>query len=126
MANEVKKLGQQHEGVTIEIALATTKEGKQILVAGINTGARGGFNAKQLAKLKEWGVNVAPQYSKEMKRKAPHAEENIASFLQEIGASGVRWSKAIVGKIKAGGSSYVCDVCKSVIKSVGGRVEDIR
>jgi len=126
MANKVKQLGRQKRGVTIEIALATTKEGKQILVAGINTGARKGFNAKQLEQLKEWGVNVAPQYLKEMKKMAPHAEENIASFLKEIGANGVRWSKAVVGEVKAGGSSYVCEVCKSVIRSVGGRVEDIR
>ena len=69
---------------------------------------------------------MAPRYLKEMKDMAPHAEENIAAFLQEIGAKGVRWSRASVGEVKAGESSYVYDVCKSVIRSVGGHIEDIR
>ena len=68
---------------------------------------------------------MAPRYLKEMKDMVPHAEENIAAFLQEIGVKGVRWSRAIVRELKAGGSPYVCDVCKSVIRSVGGHIEDI-
>ncbi|KAF2279528.1 SpvB-domain-containing protein [Westerdykella ornata] len=133
MANEIKKLGQL-KGVTIEIALVTLrktsalgKKGQQILVAGINSGFEAGFNAKQLAKLKEWGINVAPQYAKEMKalgEGAPHAEANIVSYMKEIGARGVRWSNAVVGKPKWYRASDVCDDCRAIIEGVGGRIEE--
>jgi len=122
MANWLKGLGDQTEGVTIEVVLARAKGGKEILVAGINSSAEP-FNEAQLAQLKAWGVKVAPQQTTGMER-APHAEENIAAFLQSIGATGLRWSRGIVGAIKPGGSSYVCETCKNVIRLVGGRVEE--
>jgi RHS repeat-associated protein len=122
MANKIKGLGDQAKGVTIEIVLARTKEGKEILVAGINSSNKG-FNKAQLAQLKAWGVNVAPQIAKGTP-KGPHAEQNIAAFLEKFGAVGVRWSKAIVGAIKPGGSSYVCKGCQDVIKRAGGRIEE--
>ncbi len=121
LANKIKRLG-QGRGATVEIALATTKDGKEILVAGINSGSRG-FNKAQLKQLKEWGVTVAPRLLAGMK-KGPHAEENIAAYLDSIGAKGVRWSKAVVGKLKnSGSSSYVCHVCEAIIKRVGGTIE---
>jgi hypothetical protein len=125
MANKLKGLGDQAKGVTIEIVLARTKDGKEILVAGINSGAKGGFNKAQLALLEAWGVNVAPQQALGMKH-SPHAEENIAAFLQALGARGLRWSRGVVGAIKPGGSSYVCQACQKVIRLVGGRVEQPR
>ena len=120
LANKIKGLG-QGKGATVEIVLATTKDGKQILVAGINSGSKG-LNATQLKQLEEWGVNVAPEIAKGMKG-APHAEENIAAYLSSIGARGERWSKAVVGSLKPSGSSYVCQPCQEMIKRVGGRVE---
>jgi hypothetical protein len=120
LANQVKGLG-QGRGATVEIALARTRDGKEILVAGINSGSKG-LNAAQLRQLEEWGVNVAPEIAKGMKG-APHAEENIAAYLHSIGARGVRWSRAVVGELKPSGSSYVCQACQSVIRSIGGRVE---
>ena len=123
LANKIKGLGQM-KGATVEIALAKTKEGQEILVAGINSGSKG-FNPKQLNQLKEWGINVAPQLLKGIKN-APHAEENIAAFLHGIGATGIRWSQSVVGKWKPGGSSYVCYNCKNMIKLVGGKVEKIQ
>lgn len=108
MANKIKGLGTS-KGVTIEIALARTKDGREILVAGINSGANP-FNKAQLAQMAAWGINVAPQAAKGMKL-GPHAEENIAAFLQLIEGTGVRWSKAVVGVVKPGGSSYVCGPC---------------
>ena len=120
LANKVKGLG-QGKGATVEIVLAKTKDGKQILVAGINSGSKG-LNAAQLKQLEEWGINVAPEIAKGMKG-APHAEENIAAFLSGIGARGERWSQAVVGSLKPSGSSYVCQPCQEMIKRVGGRVE---
>lgn len=122
LANKIKGLG-QGKGATVQIALAITKKGKQILVAGINSGSKG-LNTVQLKQLEEWGVNIAPLIKRGMKG-APHAEENIAAFLDSIGARGVRWSKAVVGSLKPSGSSYVCGPCREVIKRVGGRIEDI-
>ncbi|MFI5915060.1 SpvB/TcaC N-terminal domain-containing protein [Dactylosporangium sp. NPDC051541] len=121
LANEIKGLG-QGKGATVEIVLAKTKDGQQILVAGINSGSKGGLNAAQRAQLKKWGVNIAPRAAKGMKG-APHAEENIAAYLSGIKARGVRWSKAVVGKHKPGGSSYVCRACRKIIKDIGGRIE---
>jgi hypothetical protein len=109
----------------VEIALAKTKEGKKILVAGINSGSDS-FTTAQLAKLKEWGVNVAPETLKGAMKDlgAPHAEANISAFLQSIGARGLRWSKAVVGEWKPNGvNSYVCPDCKSIIRSAGGTIE---
>jgi hypothetical protein len=121
LANEIKELG-QGKGATVEIALATTKDGKEILVAGINSGSKG-LTAAQMEQLEKWGVNIAPEFAKGMKR-APHAEENIAGFLESIGARGERWSKAVVGELKPSGSSYVCYVCRAIIKRAGGQVEE--
>ncbi len=121
MANQIKGLG-QGRGATVEIALAS-KDGKQILVAAINSGAKAGLNAAQLEQLRKWGVNIAPQVVKGMEG-APHAEENIAAYLTAIGARAVRWSQAVVGEWQAGRpSSYVCRACRSIIRSVGGRIE---
>jgi hypothetical protein len=121
LANEIKGLG-QGKGATVEIALATTKDGKQILVAGINSGSKG-LNEAQKKQLEKWGVNIAPDILKGMEG-APHAEENIAAYLDSIGARGKRWSKAVVGELKPSGSSYVCYVCEAIIKRVGGQVEE--
>jgi hypothetical protein len=108
--------------------LAVTREGRRILVAGINSGSRGGFNAAQLQRLREWGVNIAPQELRgEMGRGMEfHAEENIATYLQQIGARAERWSRAVVGEQRPSGSSYVCPRCQGLIgiRSVGGRVEE--
>jgi hypothetical protein len=123
LANKVKGLG-QGKGATVEIVLARTKDGKQILVAGINSGSKG-LNASQLKQLKEWGVNIAPEIAKGMKG-APHAEENIAAYLSSIGARGERWSQSVVGALKPNGSSYVCNVCKAMIDRVGGRIEELQ
>ena len=127
MANEVKALGQQR-GATVEIVLAKLPNGRQILVAGINSGSRGWTKA-QRAQLAAWGVNIAPDsIPKAQLNKADggalHAEENMGAFLQKIGARGERWSKAVVGETKPGGSSYVCKGCQGIIASVGGRVEE--
>lgn len=121
LANKIKGLGQS-KGATVEIVLAKTKDGRQILVAGINSGAKKGLNSAQLAQLEEWGVNVAPQVAKGMEN-SPHAEQNIAAYLTSVNSRGVRWSKSVVGELKPSGSSYVCDVCRDVIKLAGGRVE---
>lgn len=124
LANRIKGLG-QGRGATVEIALAKTKDGKEIkeiLVAGINSGAKG-LNDAQRLQLEQWGINIAPEIAKGMEG-APHAEENIAAYLIQIGATGVRWSKAVVGEWRPGGGSYVCGVCREMIKRVGGRIEN--
>jgi RHS repeat-associated protein len=116
LANKIKGLG-QGKGATVEIALARTKDDKEILVAGINSGAKE-LNEAQLNQLKEWGINVAPQTA--IGKGGPHAEQNIGAFLHQIGARGVRWSKAVVGAWKPTGSSYHCEGCKDMIDLVGG------
>lgn len=127
MANKIKALGQQ-EGATVEIVLAKMPNGDAVLVAGINTGAKGWTRA-QRDQLEALGVNIAPdsipkgQLTRE-NGGAPHAEENMGAFLKQIGARGERWSKAVVGKVKPGGSSYVCKACQGVISSSGGHVEE--
>lgn len=126
LANKIKGLG-QGRGATVEIVLATTKDGKQILVAGINSGAKKGLNAAQLKQLEDWGVNVAPSlYTGKMdKGQALHAEENIAAYLSQIGARAQRWSKAVVGAWNPSGKrSYVCPTCKRIINRIGGQIEN--
>ncbi|MFZ4657597.1 MAG: SpvB/TcaC N-terminal domain-containing protein [Caldilineaceae bacterium] len=119
LANRIKGMGQM-EGATVEIALARMKDGRRIFVAGLNSSAR--WSQTQLDELKRLGINVAPQQATDMGKKeggAPHAEENIAGYLQEHRAKGERWSRAVVGKR----GSYVCNACESIVRSVGGVVE---
>lgn len=126
MANRVKGLGQQG-GATVEIALAKLSGDRRILVAGLNSSAKK-LNAEQLDLLRQWQVNIAPNSGSGMTLKeggAPHAEQNIAAYLQSVRARGERWSRAVVGAVKpSGNSSYVCDACKEMIKMAGGRVEE--
>ncbi len=117
LANSVKRLGQMR-GATVEVALARLPDGTRILIAGLNSSAR--WTTEQLAELQRLGVNVAPQVTRGMEEAAPHAEENIAAFMIEIGARGERWSRAVVGA----GGSYVCGACQSIVRSVGGVVEE--
>lgn len=118
----------RHRGVTVEIAQAETTTGgakSTIFVAGINSSARG-FTDEQLELLKTWSVRVAPCTAPGMK-KGPHAEENIAAYLQSIGARCVRWSHAVVGAhidTARGSRSYVCHACQAMIQRVGGAIED--
>jgi hypothetical protein len=120
LANQVKRLGQM-SGAVVQIVLAITKDGKRILVAGINSGSKG-FTAAQLALLKSWGVNIAPETLKGMEE-SPHAEENIAAYLQSIRARPLKWSKAVVGEVKAESKSYICSKCRSLIRLMGGETE---
>jgi hypothetical protein len=117
LANRIKKLG-QFAGTTVEIALAETTDGRQVLVAGINSGSNG-FNASQLKQLEDWGINVSPEWAKKMKR-GPHAEENMAAYMDATALRGLRRSRAVVGKLRASGNSYVCSACQMMIKKVGG------
>lgn len=126
-ANLVKGRGQQR-GATVEIAQAETGAAgtaATLFVAGINSSARR-FRAEQLALLKTWNVRVAPCIAPGMKQ-GPHAEENIAAYLESIGARGVRWSHAVVGAhidTARGSRSYVCHACRAMIERVGGAIED--
>jgi RHS repeat-associated protein len=115
LANRIKGLGQMR-GATVEIVAARLADGRQILVAGINSGAR--WTRAQLAELQRLGIEVAPQVARGMRR-GPHAEENIAAHLQSIGARGERWSRAVVGE----GGSYVCGPCQAIIRRAGGAIE---
>ncbi|MFS8979722.1 hypothetical protein PO002_35505 [Cupriavidus necator] len=119
LANQIKGLGQT-EGATVEITQATLRNGESVFVGGINSSAS--WSKAQLDELKRLGIRVAPQTVSDMTREdggAPHAEENIASYLRDNRARGVRWSRAVVGKE----GSYVCGACKYVIKSSGGYIE---
>ena len=126
-ANVVKGRGQQR-GATVTIAQAEEKHGaemRRFYVAGINSGSRG-FTDKQLELLTTWNVRIAPCVAKGMK-KGPHAEENIAAYLSEIRAKGLRWSHAVVGAhidTARGSRSYVCQACRSMVALVGGAIED--
>lgn len=127
MANEIKALGQK-KGATVQVVLAKLPDGGEVLVAGINTGASGWTRA-QRDQLGALGINIAPDAVPKGQLKldnggAPHAEENMGAFLKKIGARGERWSKAVVGEVKPGGSSYVCKVCQGIVSSAGGHVEE--
>lgn len=126
-ANVVKGRGQQR-GATVTIAQAEETHGAKVrrfYVAGINSGSRG-FTKDQLELLATWNVRIAPCIAKGMK-KGPHAEENIAAYLSEIRARGLRWSHAVVGAhidTARGSRSYVCHACRSMVALVGGVIED--
>jgi RHS repeat-associated protein len=119
LANRIHGMGQR-SGATVEIAQAITSDGRTIFVAGTNSSA--GWSAEQLAELERLGIEAAPINASSMTRGeggAPHAEENIAAFLDSIGARGVRWSRAVVGE----GGAYVCRSCQSIIRRIGGYIE---
>ena len=126
-ANVIKGKGQQR-GATVTIAHAAEAHGNDVrrfYVAGINSGSRG-FTEEQLELLHCWNVRIAPCIAKGMK-KGPHAEENIAAYLSEIRARGLRWSHAVVGAhidTARGSRSYVCQACRSMVALVGGVIED--
>ena len=89
-------------------------------MAGINSSAS--WTKAQLDWAKERGIIIAPKEATSMTRQeggAPHAEQNIAAYLKKVDATGLRWSHAVVGKE----GSYVCYVCRSIIKQVGGYIE---
>ncbi|MFZ6008965.1 MAG: hypothetical protein ACOYXT_01360, partial [Bacteroidota bacterium] len=117
LANRIKGLGQM-SGATVEIALVRLANGRQIMVAGINSSAR--WTARQLAELKRLGIEVAPQVLKGMKN-APHAEENIAAHVASMGGRAERWSRGVVGNGSRG--SYVCTNCQNMVQRIGGVIE---
>jgi RHS repeat-associated protein len=116
LANRVKGMGQMG-GATVEIALARLSDGSRVMVAGINSSAT--WTAEQLAELARLGIEVAPQAARRMRR-APHAEENIAAHISSLGGRGERWSRAVVGR----GGSYVCHACQSMVRTIGGVIEE--
>ena len=125
-ANRVKRLGQQ-QGATVEIAMIQRGEDIQF-IAGINSGAC--WTPEQLALLQSWDVSVVPtNFRGQMTLRdggALHAEENMAIYIASIGARGLRWSRAVVGAhfdTKSGSRSYVCRMCRELVKSVGGVIE---
>lgn len=127
-ANQIKKLGDRLEGVTIELVQVQVDE-VFFFVAGINSS--GTWNVAQRALLKSWNVTVVePKFRGKLTLKdhggALHAEENMAAYIQSIGGRGVRWSRAVVGACfatKSGSRSYVCHRCRAIVGSVGGRIE---
>ena len=125
-ANQVKRLGRQ-AGATVQIVQAQ-EGGRVFFLAGINSSAR--WSEKQLALLASWGVAVAPtnfpgKITLELGGDL-HAEENMAMYLDSIGAKGLRWSRAVVGAhydTKSGSRSYVCANCRALVQRVGGAIE---
>jgi len=125
-ANRVKRLGQQ-QGATVEIAMI--QDGQTVrFIAGINSGAT--WTQPQLALLQSWNVDVVPtNFRGRMTLRdggALHAEENMAIYIDAIGARGLRWSRAVVGAhldTKSGSRSYVCQMCRALVKQVGGEIE---
>ena len=125
-ANRVKRLGQQR-GATVEIAMIQVGDETQF-IAGINSGAA--WTPAQLALLRSWNITVVPTNLRGHKTLrdggALHAEENMAIYIASIGARGLRWSRAVVGAhfdTKSGSRSYVCQMCRELVKSVGGAIE---
>ncbi len=50
----------------------------------------------------------------------------MAIHIAAIGARGLRWSRAVVGvrfDTKSGSRSYICQMCRELVKSVGGVIE---
>lgn len=123
LANMIKGKGQMR-GATVEIALAQMPDGRKILVGGINSGAD--WKPAQITELKRLGIAVAPQTLRNEK-KPPHAEVNIATYLRNLKAIGIRWSRGAVGdpNDKGGNAGYVCQDCQNFIRNnrIGGEFE---
>jgi hypothetical protein len=127
-ANQVKKLRDRHQGVTIEIAHIQIGEEKSF-IAGINSSAK--WEDAERALLRSWGVAIVePNLRGQMTLKddggALHAEENMAAYISSVGGRGLRWSRAVVGACfdtKSGSRSYVCHRCRAIVERVGGTIE---
>ena len=118
IAVHIKRMGQM-EGATVEVAVAQGPSGK-FLIAGLNSSAREGWTPKQLNELDALGIVVAPQ-RKGLKKKQPHAEENIFWELADRFAKALKFSNAPVGGGKT--HSDVCPDCRRKIRDAGVPIE---
>src|SRR5262245_42494592 len=120
-ANHIHGLVDNLAGETVEIAMIT-RNGNTEYVAGINSAAQQ-WAAAQIDELNRLGIQASPLQAVGITR-APHAEENIGAYLEQLIRQGdqitvLAWSKAVVGN-KTG---YICSACWDVVRRFGGTVE---
>ena len=121
IATRIKKMGKMGgatPGETVEVAVAQGAS-RRFLIAGLNSSA-GSWTPEQLRELARLGIHTAP-VTKGLRKKQPHAEENIMWELEKLKARGLKWSNAPVGAGKE--DSDVCPSCRAKIHADGGSIE---